>query len=245
MPRYTRSVAAPLSAAAADDAAAGPSAREAASCFNCGSYGHALKARDAPRPRPRVAARLPPGRRRPDPGRLKRSLTWALPLRRRQTLTRCLCASGAHAPARQCCLPVRPALRVRGGSLHAASPPCQPSSAQHARHTACGCAPSDPQRPAGAARPTGLPAAARCGGGPGGPASVLGSAARPRGRRRGRHRHAEAVRGLQRCLRDLLGGPCRQLPARSGAWPHKVGALTCLALHFAGAWLHKVGARRL
>jgi len=37
-----------------------------------------------PRPRPRVAARLPPGRRRPNPGRLKRSLTWALQLRCRQ-----------------------------------------------------------------------------------------------------------------------------------------------------------------
>jgi hypothetical protein len=80
VPRYTRSVATPLSAAAADGAAAGapgaaaapagPPAREAASCFNCGSYGHALKARGAPpRPAPLGPARPPPGRRRPDPGR--------------------------------------------------------------------------------------------------------------------------------------------------------------------------------
>ena len=55
MPRYCRSTSAPLDAAAAERAAAGAAAgagkvvtpgapvRDAPSCFNCGSYGHAIK----------------------------------------------------------------------------------------------------------------------------------------------------------------------------------------------------------
>ena len=54
MPRYVRGTPAPLNAAAAERAAANAAAdvaagagaavgREAPSCFNCGSYGHAIK----------------------------------------------------------------------------------------------------------------------------------------------------------------------------------------------------------
>ena len=45
MPRYVRGTSAPLERAAADVAAGAGAAigREAPSCFNCGSYGHAIK----------------------------------------------------------------------------------------------------------------------------------------------------------------------------------------------------------
>lgn len=50
VPRYVRGTPAPLDAAAAERAAADTAAgagaavgREAPSCFNCGSYGHAIK----------------------------------------------------------------------------------------------------------------------------------------------------------------------------------------------------------